>query len=233
MVLSRIFRRSWPHPLSSYITGNSVAILMKPAAGIVWPIALASAISIVSKYCLKLRGQHLWNPSNFGLSILLLVAPGSISILSHEWGNEIPTFLIVFTVGMLVVRRAKLMHISGTFAVAFVALAGLRSVLPGGADFLIELAPITGPVYLLFTFFMITDPKTVVRGKRPQVVVTLIIACTDCAIRVAGNLDQPWIDPFLPAPPLFALATVGPLALIHQLYFRPKPAPARAVAAAK
>lgn len=225
VILARLFRGGWPHPLSAYITGNSVAILMKPAAGIVWPIALASAISIVSKYCLKLRGQHLWNPSNFGLSILLLVAPSSLSILSHEWGNELPTFLIVFAVGMVVVMRAKLVHISGTFAAAFVVLAALRSVLPGGASFWIELAPLTGPVYLLFTFFMITDPKTIVRGKGAQVLVTLIIALTDCAIRVAGNNDLPFIQPFLPAPPLFALATIGPLALLYQIYLRPKPAP--------
>lgn len=220
-ILSRFLRGRWPHPISAYITGNSVAILMKPAAGLAWPLAVAAAISITSKYCLTVRGRHLWNPSNFGLSILLLIAPGSIAILSHEWGNQLPTFLIVFTVGMLVVWRARLLHISGTYAAAFVVLAALRSRLPGGDSFLIELAPITGPVYLLFIFFMITDPKTVVRGKKQQVLVTLVIALADCAIRVAGNNEVAWVQPFLPAPPLFALATVGPIALLVQLLRMP------------
>lgn len=216
VVLSRLLRGRWPHPISAYITGNSVAILMKPAAGLFWPLAVAAAVSITSKYCLTVRGRHLWNPSNFGISILLLLAPGSVAILSHEWGNELLSFAVVFVVGMLVVYRAKLLHMSGTYAVVFIVLALLRSALPGGDSFLIEVAPLTGPMYLLFIFFMITDPKTIVRGRGSQVLVSVIIGLVDCAIRVAGNNDVAWIQPFLPAPPLFALATVGPIALLIQ-----------------
>lgn len=223
VVMSKAFRKRWPQPLSAYITGNSVAILTKPAAGLAWPLVVASSISILSKYCLTFRGRHLWNPSNFGLCALLLVAPGSFAILSHEWGNELLTFGVVFAVGMLVVFRAKLVHISGTYALSFIAFAALRSALPGGDAFLIEAAPITGAMYLLFTFFMITDPRTVVRGKRNQALVAVIIAGVECAIRVLGNQGVGWIQPLLPAPPLFALFFVGPIALLVQEFVSPSP----------
>lgn len=222
-VMSKVFRKRWPHPLSAYITGNSVAILTKPAAGLYWPLAAASAISILSKYCLTFRGRHLWNPSNFGLCALLLVAPGSFAILSHEWGNELPTFLVVFTVGMFVAAKGKLVHISGTYALSFVAFAWLRSVLPSGDAFQIELAPITGAMYLLFTFFMITDPRTVVRGKRNQALVAVLIAAVECGIRILGNQGVEWIRPLLPAPPLFALFLVGPVALMFEALVAPPP----------
>ena len=72
MVLGRIFLRKWPHPASAYITGISVGILLRSPA--FWPYALCSAISILSKYVLRLKGRHLWNPSNFGVSAMLFIA---------------------------------------------------------------------------------------------------------------------------------------------------------------
>jgi hypothetical protein len=230
VVFSKTFRKRWPHPLSAYITGNSVAILTKPAGGLLWPLMAASSSSILSKYCLTFRGQHLWNPSNFGLCMLLLIAPGSFAILSHEWGNEIVTFAVVFAVGLFVAARAKLLHISGTYAAAFLAFAWLRSVLPGGEHFLIEAAPITGAMYLLFTFFMITDPRTIVRGRRNQAGVALLIAAVECAIRILGDLGVGWIQPILPAPPLFALFFVGPVVLVIQELLSPGKGRAKAPA---
>ena len=48
-----------------------------------------SLISITSKYVLRLRGRHLWNPSNFGLSAVLFLAPDTVSHLSIQWGNVV------------------------------------------------------------------------------------------------------------------------------------------------
>src|SRR5262245_9755980 len=66
LMLGRTTYGRWPHLASAYITGISVGILVR--SPFLWPYFLGSLISIVSKYVLRFRGRHLWNPSNFGVS---------------------------------------------------------------------------------------------------------------------------------------------------------------------
>jgi Na+-transporting NADH:ubiquinone oxidoreductase subunit NqrB len=63
---------TWPHLASAYISGISVGMLVRSPA--VWPFALCSAISITSKYVLRVEGRHIWNPSNFGIVAMLVLA---------------------------------------------------------------------------------------------------------------------------------------------------------------
>jgi enediyne biosynthesis protein E5 len=75
-----------------------------------------------------------------------------------------------------------------------------------------ELAPITGPMYQLFVFFMITDPRTVVRGRRRQMVVAVVIALMETFIRFASDEGWPLPTALNAAPAILALAIVGPVA---------------------
>ena len=211
LLLSRLLRGRWPNILSAYISGNSIAILTKPAASLLWPFALGSALAISSKYVLTYRGRHLWNPTNFAISAMLLAAPGSMAILSHQWGNHPSAVAIVFIVGLMVVWRARLLHITGTYLVCFVALAALRSAI-NGQPLAAEVAPVTGPMYTLLMFFMLTDPRTVVSTRRGRVVVVVLIALLECAIRLLPLVNVPVLEPLLWAPPIFALAIIGPIA---------------------
>ena len=211
-VLSRVVRGHFVSIQSAYISGISMTILTKPQQGLLWPFMLGAAISIASKYALTYKGRHLWNPTNFGISVILLIAPGSVAVLSTQFDNSIWPLLVIWTVGFLVASRAKILHVTGAYLVAFVALAGLRAGLTGEA-FLTELAPVTGPMYQLFLFFMITDPATTVRSKRGRIGVAVLIAVVECGIRLLDEL--PTLTPFhalLEAPPIFALAIVGPIA---------------------
>jgi len=67
-----VFRRS-PILASAYIRGISVGILIRSPE--FWPYALCSAIAITSKYAIRWRGRHLWNPSNLAISVMLLLVP--------------------------------------------------------------------------------------------------------------------------------------------------------------
>src|SRR4051794_13044206 len=64
LVLARLFTGKWPHLASAYISGISVGILIRSPA--LWPYMLCSMIAITSKYILRVRNRHIWNPSNFG-----------------------------------------------------------------------------------------------------------------------------------------------------------------------
>jgi hypothetical protein len=213
--------------LSAYISGNSVAILLKAQGPILWPFALASALSITSKHVLAWRGRHLWNPTNFGLCALLLLASERVSILSHQWSNDLAAVLVLWAVGGLTVWRAGIAHVTLAWLGAFVACAALRAALLPDGRFLTELAPVTGPLYTLFMFFMVTDPRTQVRGRARQALVAGLVAAAECTLRLAAEWDllRP-ASPLAAAPALYALFAVGPAALALELACRPPPAAA-------
>jgi Na+-translocating ferredoxin:NAD+ oxidoreductase RnfD subunit len=217
--LSRLLRGEWPSVLSAYIAGNSVVILLKPQGGL-WPYFLASAIAITSKYVLMYRGRHLWNPTNFAISFMLLAAPASITILGHEWGNELWTVGLIWSIGLIVVKRAKLLHITFTYLVSFSLLALLRCAITGSHP-LTELAPVTGPMYQMLMFFMLTDPRTTVSTRSGRIKVVILIALMECALRLANDFHMAWAAPFDIAPAIFSLALIGPIALALDLRNKP------------
>jgi len=217
LALSRWLRGHVANLASAYITGISLALLIKPRADLLWPFALGGFLAIASKYVLQYRGRHLWNPSNFAISLLLVAAPGSVAILSHQWGNDLATNAVIWCFGLLIASRVRMLHVTLSYVVCFVALAALRSLIVGG-PLLAEIAPLTGPMYQLFIFFMITDPKTTVSTVRGRMIVAAAVAAAETAIRLAGDYHVAALRPLYPAPPILALAIVGPLANVIELY---------------
>jgi len=219
LLLSRWLHGSVANVASAYITGISLALLIKPRADLLWPFALGGFLAIASKYVLRYRGRHLWNPSNFAISVLLLVAPASVAILSRQWGNDLATNAVIWCFGLLIVSRVRMLHVTLTYVACFVALAALRHWIVGG-PLLAEIAPITGPMYQLFIFFMITDPKTTVSSVRGRIIVAAAVAVAEAAIRLAGDFNLAALNLLYPAPPILALAIVGPVANLIDLYRR-------------
>src|SRR5262249_11130518 len=131
-----------------------------------------------------------------------------------------------------------------TFVAVFVPLAYLRSLVTGtpinlyrfelfGLPLVLpvtaEVAPVTWPMFQLFIFFMITDPKTVTRTRKRQGLVAVVVAVTKPALRL-GFRDIPSL--------YHSLFLVGPIALLIEIRYgtRPKekataPPPSAATAA--
>ena len=223
VVLSRLLRGRVANVSSAYITGISLALLIKPQANILWPFALGAFLAIASKYVLTYRGRHLWNPSNFAIALLLLVAANSVAILSHQWGNDIGTNLVIWAFGLVVAWRARVLHVTLTYVVCFLVFASIRNLIVGG-PYLAELAPITGPMYQLFVFFMVTDPRTTVSTRRGRVIVVASVALLESIIRLAGDFQVPLLRPLYVSPPILALAIVGPIAMFLDLRRQAVPA---------
>jgi enediyne biosynthesis protein E5 len=205
LVLGRIFFGKWINLASAYISGISVGILIRSPA--LWPYALCSVLSIMSKYVLRVKGRHLWNPSNFGICALLLLAPDTVAALSIQWGNYIWPMLVIWILGSVIVWRAKRFHISATYVVSFFAFAFLRSWITGH-PWRAEVAPITGPMYQLFVFFMVTDPKTTVKSKTWQCIVVFLVAAAEMILRLNQVVYAP----------LYALFIVGPTAVLIEIW---------------
>lgn len=197
--------------LSAYISGISLTLLIKPQGAALWPFVLGGFLAISSKYVLRYRENHLWNPTNFAITALLLAASDHVSVLSHQFGNDVSTNLVIWIFGLIIAARVGVLHITLTYVASFLVLGAIRA-LSSGQPVLPELAPITGPMYQLFVFFMITDPRTVVRGKRKQIVVAVLIAAMETLIRLADDRGLPLPTAFSAAPAFLALAIVGPVA---------------------
>jgi Na+-translocating ferredoxin:NAD+ oxidoreductase RnfD subunit len=206
LALGRLFIGKFPHLASAYISGISVGILIRSPE--YWTYAFCSAIAITSKYVIRWKGRHLWNPSNFAICALLLLVPEHFAPLSVQWGNNLWPMLIVWVLGVIITYRVKRFHITATYVVAFVGLALLRSAITGHA-FLAEVAPITGPMYQLFIFFMITDPRTTVRPKWAQCQVAFLVAVVEMILRLAENVHAPY----------YALTIVGPAAMVFEIWW--------------
>jgi Na+-translocating ferredoxin:NAD+ oxidoreductase RnfD subunit len=197
IVLSRIFAGRWPHLASAYITGISVGILVRSPA--FWPYALCSMISITSKYVLRLKGRHIWNPSNFGICVMLFLAHETVASLSIQWGNYLWPMIVIWALGTVIIWRLKRFHITATYVVSFIIFSFLRSYLTGH-PWQAEIAPITGPMYQLFIFFMITDPKTTVHSKPAQCAVAFAVALVEMILRLFEVVHAPYYSLFMVGP---------------------------------
>src|ERR1700728_2781561 len=205
LALGRTFLHKWLNPSSAYISGISVGILVRSPA--YWPYALCAAISITSKYVLRVKGRHIWHPSNFGISVLLFLAADTVASLSIQWGNYLLPMLVIWALGSVIIARLHRFHITGIYVASFLAFAFLRSWTTG-SPWQSEVAPITGPMYQLFIFFMITDPKTTVRSKRGQCIVVFLVALLEMVLRLRQVVYAPF----------YALFIVGPAAMLVEIW---------------
>jgi Na+-translocating ferredoxin:NAD+ oxidoreductase RnfD subunit len=216
-LLGRLFSGRWPHLASAYVSGISVGILVRSPE--VWPYAVCAALAITSKYLIRLQGRHIWNPSNFSIVMLLVLAPEVVASLSVQWGNHLWAMVPVWCVGALVLSSLGRFHITATYVISFVVLAGVRALWTGD-PWLAEVAPITGPMYQLFACFMVTDPKTTVTSRQGQVVVVVMVALCEAVLRSFEVVHAPY----------YALFLVGPAANLYDI-MRTRPRTVPAVAA--
>lgn len=207
ILLGRLITGKFPHIASAYISGISVGILVR--SPFIWTYALCAAISILSKYVLRVKDRHIWNPSNFGITAMLFLAPWAVASLSIQWGNNLWAMLVIWTLGSVIIYNLKRFHITFTYVAAFLVFSLLRSFVTGHS-FLAEVAPITGPMYQLFIFFMITDPKTTVRSSKwAQCVVAFTVALVEAGFRLGENVHAPY----------YALFVVGPVANLIDIWW--------------
>lgn len=203
--LHRLVMGSWRDLSSAYVSGISAGILVR--SPMIWPFALCAAISIASKYVFRIRGQHIWNPTNFGIVVMLLIASDSMAVLSIQWGNNMWAMLVIWIVGFITISRINRFNICGTYVASFIVFSWIRSLFTGDV-FMAEIAPLTGPMYQLFVLFMITDPKTTVKSRTGQYIVAFMIALVEMFFRMGEAVYAPF----------YALFIVGPIALLIEMW---------------
>ncbi len=204
LLLGRFVTGKWVHVASAYISGISVGILLRSPA--FWPYVVCAALAITSKYVVRYKNRHLWNPSNFAICVVIFLAADTVATLSIQWGNNFWAMLVIWILGSAIIYRLRRFHICATYVVSFVVFAACRAWIVGD-PFLSELSPITGPEYQLFIFFMITDPKTTVRSRLGQCGIAFLVAAVEMLLRLHSVIYAPLYALFLVGPPALLLST--------------------------
>jgi Na+-translocating ferredoxin:NAD+ oxidoreductase RnfD subunit len=114
--------------------------------------------------------------------------------------------VVVWAFGTVILRTLGRLHITLSFVAAYIVLAWGRALLTGH-PFLAEVAPLTGPMYQLYIFFMITDPKTTVKPYWAQCLVAVLVAVAEAVFRLFEFVHAPY----------YALFVVGPAANLIEI----------------
>jgi Na+-translocating ferredoxin:NAD+ oxidoreductase RnfD subunit len=153
-----------------------------------WPVALASAAAIASKTLFRVRtatgSSHFMNPSNFGISLTLLLFPWIGIAPPYQFTEQLDGIgdwalpaLIVLSGTFLNWKFTKRVVLVYAWMFGFAAQAFLRYWI---LDARLEaaLAPMTGTAFILFSFYMVSDPATTPSGRRAQVLFGTCTAMT-------------------------------------------------------
>jgi Na+-transporting NADH:ubiquinone oxidoreductase subunit NqrB len=142
---------------SPLITGLSLSLLLRTDEA--WILALAGVIAIGSKFVLRIDGKHIWNPAGFAIVVLLFTADGHVWISPGAWGSTVWFAALLCFFAILVLGAARRSDIALFFIGSHAALLVARALWLGD-PLAIPLHQLQSGSLLIFTFFMISDPRT-------------------------------------------------------------------------
>jgi Na+-transporting NADH:ubiquinone oxidoreductase subunit NqrB len=168
-------------PLSAYITGLSIGILVESND---WRIyAVAAAWGILSKYLLRDSKRHFFNPSNFAIVVILLFSHGLASVApGSQWGADYRIAIVIIALGLLMMRRVNRLDLALAWLAGYIFM-GLLRMTAGQGGLVFVLGPLTGAEFALFTFSMMPDPKASPPTRRGRIAWGLSIAVMDGILR--------------------------------------------------
>lgn len=186
------------HVASPLITGLSLCLLLRVDDPVL--AAIAATLAIASKFVLRIDGRHVVNPSALGLALVLAFSDRAW-ISSGQWGSVVLAAALVVCAGSHIVRRARRSDVTWTFAAATVGLVAARALWLGD-PFEVAFHGLSSGALLLFTFFMISDPRTTPASRAGRVTFALTVAALAHALRFGF---------YEPNAPIWALVACSPL----------------------
>ncbi len=201
------FKKGIPSVL---ISSFGLSLLLK--TNLLWIAVFAAFVSILSKYIICMNGKHIFNPSALGIVAAILLT-GKAWVSPGQWGSGIVILFAVLCLGYIVVTKVQNLSASLSFLGVFAGLLFIRQIIYLGWPMDYFLQSISTGSLLLFSFFMITDPKTT-----PNHSMAKIIWCAAIAA-VAFYLAS---FKFINAAPIFVLVFAQPLVPLLDKLFKAK-----------
>jgi Na+-transporting NADH:ubiquinone oxidoreductase subunit NqrB len=170
-ICSRIWHLRFD-PRSAAISGLSLSLLLRSNSIIL--LMTAAIAAVASKFVIRWRGKHIFNPTNFAIVAMMLVTP-HVWVSPGQWGNVAFFGFLITCLGGLVVNRAARSDVTYAFIAAWSAILIGRSLWLG-EPMAIPLHRLENGALLLFTFFMISDPKTTPDSRAGRILFAAIVA---------------------------------------------------------
>ncbi len=193
---------------SILISSFGLSLLLK--TNLWWVAVLAASVSILSKYILRINGKHVFNPSALGIVVAVLFT-GNAWISPGQWGSGAVLMFGVFTFGFIVTTRVQKLDVSLAFLGTFASLIFLRQIIYLGwpMDYFVQSVS-TGSL-LLFSFFMITDPKTIPDHRLARILWCIAIAAVSFYLTAFK---------FMNGAPILVLVFAQPLVPLLDKFFK-------------
>ena len=185
-------------PLSPLISALSLTLLLR--TDLLALACLAAAIAIGSKFLVRIKGKHVFNPANVAIVSLILLGDRAW-ISTGQWGSTAITALALACLGMLVLSRARRAETTIVFLLAYAGLLFGRAIWLGD-PLSIPWHYMQNGALLIFAFFMISDPKTTPNTATGRGIYAAIVAALAVAIQFY------WYEP---NGPILALVMSAPL----------------------
>lgn len=193
---------------SALISGLSLCLLLRTNHAML--ACLAAIIAIAGKFLIRFRGKHVFNPTNGGIVAMLLLTT-QVWVSPGQWGTPATFAFLMACVGMVVVTRAARSDVTLTFIAAYGTLVIGRSLYLG-EPMTIPLHRLESGAFLLFSFFMISDPKTTPDSRAGRILFATLVAATAWYVQfrmfrtngllwslAAWSMAVPILDRVLPA----------------------------------
>ena len=136
--------------------------------------ALAAVVAVGSKFLIRVRDKHVFNPTNLAIVALMLATDGAW-VSPGQWGSHAALGFFLACAGMLVVTRAARADVTIAFMAAWAGLLVARSI-SLNEPMTIPFHRLEGGAFLLFSFFMISDPKTTPDSRAGRVIFAALVA---------------------------------------------------------
>jgi Na+-transporting NADH:ubiquinone oxidoreductase subunit NqrB len=159
---------------SPLITGLSLSLLLR--ADEPWIHLIAGVIAIGSKFVLRIDGKHIWNPAGFAIVVLLFTAKSHVWISPGSWGSTAWLAALLVFFAILVLGAARRSDIAIFFLGTHAALLFARALWLGD-PLAIPAHQLQSGSLLIFTFFMISDPRTSPDSRLGRFIFAASVAC--------------------------------------------------------
>lgn len=170
---TRLWRLPAVDPRSALISGLSLCLLLRTNSAAL--ALVAAVITVASKFLIRVRNKHVFNPTNFGIVAMMLATGGQVWVSPGQWGNAAYFAFLMACLGGLVVNRAARSDVTYAFLGFYLAVLFGRALWLG-QPMTIPLHQLGSGAFLLFTFFMISDPKTTPDSRAGRILFALLVA---------------------------------------------------------
>ncbi|MGB1247402.1 MAG: RnfABCDGE type electron transport complex subunit D [Chitinophagales bacterium] len=207
MVAAFFTTKNYQSYKSALITALGLCLLCK--TNLYMTGFIAAAIAIASKFLIRYKNKHIFNPVNFGIVVTIFLT-GDAWVSPGQWGSHFVWIFMLGALGFLVLKKVNRIDTSLTFLLVFGGLQFIRTVFYLGWSVDVFIHQVSSGTLMLFTFFMITDPMTTPNHRNGRIVWATCIA-------VASFLLSNYM--YVYAAPIWVLFFASPLVPLFDKLF--------------